>query len=263
MSLEPRLFLGGFEDFLSPSSFLENETRQLERLSHLEDLVVYWTKTRPPGFDPNSPSLLSLAYHPLRIVAAEWVVYMGLLSRTVRQYEYSTTTSVENGTLAKLDLDLRALQVWTRRCTQSSTKLRFAVMFIESKNLAGTDKEGYDMVREDYKHLAAMVERYSDLLDNKIQVVTSMVQIIDSRRSLKEARNVTRLTNLALLFIPMSFVTGLLGMNDHIPTQALIWFFGLAVPGCMIVFFVAHLPEMRSSLLAERIRRFKDPLMKV
>jgi Mg2+ and Co2+ transporter CorA len=102
-----------------------------------------------------------------------------------------------------------------------------------------------------------MVETYSALLETKLAVVTSLVQITDSRWSLREAYNITRLTNLALLFIPMSLITSLLGMNDTICTRALILFFSIAVPVCGVIFLIAWFPEMKVSRLAKKVRELK------
>jgi len=195
-------------------------------------------------------------YYPLKIVAAEWVVYLELFNRIIRQYEYSTE-EMENQRLIKLDLDLRAMKAWIRRCTQTGVKLQFAIMFIQSRSLSEAEKQAYDLLCEDYQYLASMVRRYSDILETKIQVATSMVQIADSRQSLMEARNVIRLTNLALLFVPMSFITGLLSMNDHIPGKGLVWVFSLAIPACVAVFLVAHLPRIRFNSVAEKLRGLK------
>jgi Mg2+ and Co2+ transporter CorA len=257
VTLQPSLFQGGYEDILGPASYVKNETQHPERLSHLEDIVFYWTRKRPPTFDAKNPTLLSLMYYPLKIVAAEWVVYLELFNRLIRQYEYSREEHVQSQSFTRLDSDLRAMQAWIRRCTQTGVKLQFAVMFIQSRSLSEAEKQAYELLSEDYQHLAAMVRRYSDLLETKIQVATSMVQIADSRRSLNEARNVTRLTNLALLFIPMSFITGLLSMNDQISTKGLVWFFSLAIPGCAAVFLVARLPEIRVSRIAGKLRGLK------
>jgi len=74
-----------------------------------------------------------------------------------------------------------------------------------------------------------------------VLVVTSLVQIADTRRLLKEATNVTRLTNLALLFVPLSIVTDLFSMNDGVTTHGLKLYFTVAIPLCAVVFSFARL----------------------
>ncbi|KAM3086319.1 hypothetical protein ACMFMG_000455 [Clarireedia jacksonii] len=253
------LFQGGYEDFIESESFFEKTSDIPGRLSHFEDLIFYWTKKSPSSFELGSPNLLSVGYYPLKIVAAEWVKYIECLDRNVMLYEYSTTNPVQNQGFTKLDLDLRSMQTWTRRCLQTLTKLNYITMLIDSRALPDGEKEEYNLLLQDYKHLAAMVEKYSALLETKLAVVTSLVQITDSRWSLREAHNITRLTNLALLFVPLSFITSLLGMNDTISRHSLILFFSIAVPVCGIVFLIAWYPEMKIHLnrLAKKIGGLK------
>jgi hypothetical protein len=74
-----------------------------------------------------------------------------------------------------------------------------------------------------------------------VLVVTSLVQIVDTHQSLKEVMNVTQLTNLALLFIPLSFVTDLFSMNDGVTTHGLKLYFSVVIPLCAVVFSFAYL----------------------
>lgn len=95
MTLESQPFQGGYEDFLQRPSVSDNDPSGPARSSLLEDLVYYWIRERPPTFNPTNPDLLSLAYYPLKIVAAEWVCYVEVLRHRIKQYEYSTEKSEE------------------------------------------------------------------------------------------------------------------------------------------------------------------------
>jgi hypothetical protein len=46
-------------------------------------------KTPLPGHQGCSPNILSLAYYPLRIALAEWMLYCFLMSGYVKYYEYT------------------------------------------------------------------------------------------------------------------------------------------------------------------------------
>lgn len=71
--IHTRPFQGGFEDFVSGSSFFEYDIPNTgpARRSPLEDLFFYWSNRRPPAFDVTHPTLFSLSYYPLRIIIAE------------------------------------------------------------------------------------------------------------------------------------------------------------------------------------------------
>jgi putative effector of murein hydrolase LrgA (UPF0299 family) len=102
-----------------------------------------------------------------------------------------------------------------------------------------------------------MVETYASRSEALVPVVTWPVQIGDTRRSLREAANVSHLTNVALFFIPLSFVAGLFSTNDGVSAHGLRLYFSVAVSLCAVVFFIARLPYMTLSILADGVRRLR------
>jgi hypothetical protein len=242
MILPSRPFQGGYEDFSERPSFSEADEGYPGRTSLLEDLAWYWQKARPPAFDSTQPTLLSLAYYPLKISAAEWVSYVAVMSNSIKQYEYTTEAPHQRDGLRKIDSDLRSLEVWGRRCLQTTSKLRFAIDFLQHRTNHNPDLAEYTLMIRDFEHISALVDTYGRRLESMVPVVTSVLQIADTRRSLREAANVTRLTNLALLFVPLSFVASLFSMNGGVTRHDLAIYFAVAAPLCVVVFFVARLP---------------------
>jgi len=59
----------------------------------------------------------------------------------------------------------------------------------------------------------ARMEALSRRLDSSFQTLTSTMSIIESEKAIQEAEEVTRLTNLAFFFIPLSLVASVFGMN--------------------------------------------------
>jgi Mg2+ and Co2+ transporter CorA len=259
LSLQSKPFHDGVEHFIQRPSYSDDQVAHPIQDSILENLVFYWSQTRPPSFNHHSPSLLSITYYPLKIVAAEWVRYIEVLELCMKHYEYSAGTQLGAKILARLDSDLRDLQAWVRRCMQTVQKLQSAINFVELRATSMEDKEYYNIIAEDYKHIIAMVRVYSHRLEALIPFVASLVQIVDSRESLREASNVRRLTNLALVFIPLSFVTGLFSMNDGISAHGLVLFFSVAVPLCIVVVSISRMPSTKPRELLRQFRRARNP----
>jgi hypothetical protein len=259
ITLRSQPFQGGYEDFLDPPSFSSQVVDDgPQRRSLLEDLVYYWEKHTPSRFNAQTPDLLSLAYYPLRIVAAEWASYIEVMKHSIKQYEYSTDSILEIQAFTKLESDLLALQVWGRRCLQTLQKIRSVIKFVKTCKSKEPKNDAFEMIVEDYEHLAALADTYGRRLETMVPVVTSLVQIADTRRSLKEATNITRLTNLALLFVPLSFVTGLFSMNDGVSAHGLKLYFAVAVPLCVVVFsFARLLPFINIEELLRKLRSRK------
>jgi len=250
-------FQGGYEDFSRRSSFLEPDSGYPGRVSLLEDLVYYWEKDTPPSFDQTQPSLLALSYYPLKVAAAEWVNYVAVMSHSIKQYEYSTDAPAEKHGLSRIDSDLRSLEIWGRRCLQTSDKLQSTIEFIRQRTEGLSGLEEYSLIIRDFNHISAAVETYGHRLEIMVPVVTSVLQIADTRRSLREAANVTRLTNLALLFVPLSFVASLFSMNGGVSRHDLAIYAAVAIPMCVVVFLIARLPIVELDIFGSLFRKMK------
>ncbi len=259
MTLRSRPFQGGYEDFLDFDLSHAPEPTFPERGSMLGDLIAYWKRGLPPGFRIDAPSLIPLSYYPLRIMAGEWVNYIEAMRQSIKRHEYSTDRSAHGRDLATLDSDLLSLQIWGRRCMQTRHKLGAVIFALQTQmKLEPALGETYALVVNDYEYLASRVETYSRRLETLVPVVTSLVQIADTRRSLDETANVTRLTYLALFFVPLSFVTGFFSMNDGVSTHGLKVYFSVAVPLSVFVFSLARLlPYLKSWDLSVRTAGLK------
>ena len=204
----------------------------------------------------NCPSLLSLSYYPLKMVAAEWVTYMELMFHSFKQYEYSRS----NGQLAikqiaLLNADIYALQQWTRRCMASAHKIQYVIDFLKYRVTREEDMEASALLSADYKQIASSIDTYSHRLEGLISIATSLIQTVDSRRSLTETMSISRLSYLALSFIPLTFVSSLFSMNDNIAPGGRLFglYFAVSIPLCIIVALIVHPPTTSLADFGARI----------
>jgi hypothetical protein len=68
-------------------------------------------------------------------------------------------------------------------------------------------------LRLDYEYLLARTLAISDKANRGMQVVMNNVMIGESQRAIAQAAGVAKLTRLAFIFIPLSFVCSFFGMN--------------------------------------------------
>lgn len=215
------------------------------------EVAHYFLLRPPPSFNPRHPTLESLAYYPLKIVAAEWVKYVTVMQHCIKRYEYQGD---QLPGLEQFNIDLRELQIWRRRSMVSQHKVRNIIRQLRlgmdglsyeerGKSERGRRDEMQSLV-EDFEVIAANIAGAGTRLENMLPVVTSLVQIIDARQSFAETTNISRLTILALVFVPLSFVSSLFSMNeDNKPGGKQFWvFFAVAVPLTLLVFVVAKGP---------------------
>ncbi|KAJ4377624.1 hypothetical protein N0V83_000451 [Neocucurbitaria cava] len=90
-----------------------------------------------------------------------------------------------------------------------------------------------------------------DLLDKSSNSLLAEMQIVDSRRSIAEAESVSKLTELAFVFIPLSFVASLFSMQIHELDEGVsLYLFVVVAIAFVLVAYVVRL-SIRSSRLLE------------
>ena len=260
ITLQTRLFQEGFQDFLPGPSFPDNIDLESgpDRACPLESLLFYWDSGRPQGFDLNCPTLFTFSSYPLRMIAAEWMTYLELMFHSIKQFEYTPNTALAAiGQIEILNADIYALQQWARRSIATAHKIRYTIDFLKYRMTKEDDLEHSALLTEDYKHISLSIETYSRRLEALVSIATSLIQAIDCRRSLTETINISRLTYLALSFIPLTFVSGLFSMNDNIAPGGKIFglYFAVSIPLCILVFLIVHPPTSTPGIFAARIWR--------
>ncbi|KAH4038772.1 hypothetical protein HBH98_061550 [Parastagonospora nodorum] len=255
-NLDSRPFLGGCEDF-SEFSMMNAHSAQMSDRGMLDELVHYWTQKPPPMFNPSAPTLQALSYYPLRVVAAEWVNYIAILGLSLREYELPTSMTgnlvVE---LEKLNINLRILQGWRRRILSTQAKMRRNLSFIRTHSDPRKPSEDWEALMEDYDFISTEISEYGKRLEAMVPLVTSAAALIESRRSLTETANVTRLTILAIIFIPLSYVAALFSMAENFgPGGSLFWvYFATALPLAGLVGLIAKPPLDFARKVWHRVR---------
>ncbi|KAF2439929.1 hypothetical protein P171DRAFT_369118 [Karstenula rhodostoma CBS 690.94] len=253
-------FFGGCEDFAtSPAASIHGLTYNPATVSNrgmLDELVHYWTQETPQIFTASKPTLRAISYYPLKIVAAEWVNYIAVMGMSVREYELSTTFSGDLiAQLEKLNTNLRILQGWRRRVLSTQAKLRRTIRFIENHVDHKHPSEDWDVLVEDFEFIRTGVAEHGERLEAMVSVVTSTAALIEGRRSLTEKENVTRLTILAVVFLPLSYIESLFSMlDDFRPGGPHFWvYFAIAVPMAFMVGLIAKPPVSTVKNMVGRI----------
>ena len=100
--------------------------------------------------------------------------------------------------------------------------------------------DGFEDIVPDFRRVLAAVNELQERVDRLTGIVTSEISIEDSRRGLEENHNMARITWLATVFIPLTFVSGLYSMNESISElkSTYGWYFLTAIPFTLIVMAV-------------------------
>jgi hypothetical protein len=239
--------MGGPEDFQTSRDWTSPKLPQETpgNRGMLDELVYHWAIKPPAMFNPRQPTLQGLSYLPLNIVAGVWINYISLMSYCLKQYEASSLSNNLQLELDKLSANLRTLQTWRRRVLASMDRIGHTIRYLKLQESAKTSSGDWTALREDYEFISTSIQENGNRLEAMIPVSTSFIQLVESRRALLESTNVTRLTVLAVVFVPLSYVASLFGMNEKFgPGGKYFWsYFAIAVPITLFVLVVARVPK--------------------
>jgi Mg2+ and Co2+ transporter CorA len=239
--------MGGPEDFNASKDWTSPKLPQETpgNRGMLDELVYHWATKPQTMFDPRQPTLRGLSYLPLNIVAAEWINFISLMSFCLKQYEASSLSSDLQLELDKLSANLRTLQTWRRRVLASMDKIKHTIRYLKLHQPTNACSGDWAALLEDYEFISTSIQENGNRLEAMTPVSTSFIQLVESRRALLESTNITRLTVLAVVFVPLSYVASLFSMNEKFgPGGQYFWsYFAIAVPITLFVLVVARVPK--------------------
>jgi Mg2+ and Co2+ transporter CorA len=100
----------------------------------------------------------------------------------------------------------------------------------------------------------ANIARIKDRLDEAYTALRADMQFSESRRSIAEAKTVTKLTELAFIFIPLSFTASLFSMSIHqLEEPAPLWTFIVTSIGMALLAYLVRV-VLTSEFIAESSR---------
>ncbi len=183
-------------------------------LQSTKEALEKWLLSAPPHEVESYANVLGPASMIFRIVHQDTLDLLQLMRLALSEVDLASTDNV---------LQERALH-WRYRLDQFRSQLivleesfQAFVKFVQA-DATGEGKQPPSDVETspiDYLLLDVLgkIRLQKERITQAYTSLTSKVQISDSHRSIAEAETVTRLTELAFLFIPLSFATSIFGMQ--------------------------------------------------
>ena len=101
-------------------------------------------------------------------------------------------------------------------------------------NLAdNTQQQAARLLLTNYEHLLSQAERLSTQCQAQMALLMNHAMIAESNKAINQAREVTNLTRLAFVFVPLSFTASLCGMNLRpfvSSAHSIWWWFTISTP---------------------------------
>ncbi|KAI1377073.1 hypothetical protein F4677DRAFT_417333 [Hypoxylon crocopeplum] len=208
--------------------------------------VIFWTsKFGEKYLDAVKSDPTTLAVPALRMVIAEWLNLAGYVTTRLTQIDWELERKDYRFHSDGIDSALRRLHYWRRHLPAYASMIDAAIdrLFAD----APTQSTDHTFISQrstlgllhDFKAVKDQVEALQERVDRIVAVATATISIEENRRSLDQNeltiaqnRSLTRLTNLATVLIPMSFVGTFFSMTPDVASLSQTYwiFFIIAVP---------------------------------
>ncbi|KAL8959721.1 MAG: hypothetical protein Q9183_005590 [Haloplaca sp. 2 TL-2023] len=181
-----------------------------------------------------------LLQKPLSIVCSEWILLIKYANTRFSQLEWEVEDPQLRHHRDGLAVTISKLHTWRRRFPI------YKAMVSETLEKVVRRRGGSLQVLEnDFVILLAELDTLHERAEKMMSVVTAVLSIEESQKALQQNRSLGRLTWLAALFVPLSFISSFFSMNDDVTKlHDTFW-----------IYFVVAIPMTLLALLLTRYSR--------
>ncbi|KAF2026470.1 hypothetical protein EK21DRAFT_103241 [Setomelanomma holmii] len=206
-----------------------------------------------PWFDSSLSAhaldLRRIVLPPLYTVCAEWLIVCEYVKTRLGQVEWMMEMPalfVARG--PEIDRALKKLNVWRRQVPawrdmihetldQSIPAAKRLTLHANFKS----DDEAFEDIEADFKHILHTLDRLQARVDRLSDRGNAEMQLEAARQSLAESHDLARLTWLATIFVPLTFMSGIFSMTDDVASLKGTYriYFAAAIPVAVVSLIIA------------------------
>jgi Mg2+ and Co2+ transporter CorA len=180
-----------------------------------------------------------------RLVASNWIVINEYVNRELATIEY--ILEKEEPTFRDLEVYLKDLYIYRRRVTRyheliTQAKEQCATRGQQSWSHDATSKLALENAQDtegDFIYLQDKVLATSRRIEKNINLLTALVSIGEGKQALDENHALTRLSFLAMVFLPFSTVATIFSIQGGFgPGEGMFWMFwviAIALTGFILI----------------------------
>lgn len=220
-----------------------DSTRGPPRTSTLDDIAWYWSQV---AIDEQISSLQNdvtmCAVHMKKIVASNWNMMLEFVWAKLSEFERALGKfEVIEGRgkqqpLEKLADILAGVNLFRRRLLWYLEEVESSLRGMDIKAGEESDEAGRDLLV-----VHERLRKFKEKVESLTSIVTGVLSVRQADTAQKATKLVSRLTVIALVFIPLSFTAGIFSMGgDFQPGSSHFWvYFAAAVPITLTVLVLA------------------------
>ena len=245
---------GGYANLRCPPSMHDEVKRsmQLSWTPGRQDLITWirllWETSLVVREDQNY--LTSPLYE---LVATQYFLLFELIKTRLSQTEYE----LEEKTKRSWNRVLSKMYPWRRQLP--ICKARIEAILESLRDQYGTAPHWKPTI-ETYEQALNINDELISRANGILQTVTAAINIEEAQNARLDAQDVSRITYLAFIFVPLSFVSGFLSMNTEFSERnvTVYWvYFAIAIPLSCLAVIIAVKWSAMAKLWEDFVERWK------
>ncbi|KAI1107089.1 hypothetical protein F4804DRAFT_240680 [Jackrogersella minutella] len=217
--------------------------------SLFDDLIFWIQETPQKDIDAIENNPRAMAFRIMEIICAEWLTLSRYITARLGQIEWEIE-SPELFQVKKIylqresmnfNMSLKKLHTWRRRLPS----YRAMVADTRTKLFPEHDRSSrrqdcFADLEKDFTLVAAHIDDLLSRTERIAAVATAVTAIEESRRAIEQNKVLGRLTYLAVIFAPLSFVSSFFSMSSNLSelTETIWVYFCVAIPISLVVYML-------------------------
>ncbi|KAH7092370.1 hypothetical protein FB567DRAFT_435152 [Paraphoma chrysanthemicola] len=235
--------------------------------SWYEDIVRM--STNYPWFEPSGQKvdgfdLGRVLFPALYTICAEWYIVCSYVTMRMRQIEWDLENAgVFKARSESIDSALKKIQIWRSHVPiwremvieTLEEALPTAIRLTRQDHDSAQEvPEAFQDIKTDFERILRILNEVQARVQHVSDRANAEMQLEASRQSLVESHDLARLTWLATIFIPLTFVTGLFSMTDNLGEMKGTFrvYFSTAIPVAIVSLIVARYGSRASRAAVRR-----------
>ncbi|KAI1081225.1 hypothetical protein F5B20DRAFT_537383 [Whalleya microplaca] len=223
----------------------------------LYDDVLFWiNKMSQEDINAAKDNPMAMAFRISQIICAEWLTLgryitarLGQIEWEIERPDFRLNSNYFNESLTKLHTWRRRLPLYKDMVGDTRKKLFPPVPPSPSDSSSSSTptpkakKDCMDALRADFAIVAGHIDDLLSRTERIAAVATAVTAIEESRRAVEQNKALGRLTYLAVIFAPLSFISSFFSMSENVADLSnTFWiYFAVAIPVSLVVFLVVDL----------------------
>ncbi|KAL8861992.1 MAG: hypothetical protein Q9178_001447 [Gyalolechia marmorata] len=253
--------LWGDYNAFAPCPSIANDLPQRLPRGSTFDNIMYWLQYMSvQDIESIARDPRILFQKPLSIVCAEWLKLLRYANTRLSQLEWEVEDPYLRTRQKDLSATLEKIHSWRRRIPIYKTIVSEALSkVIRRDQFVHATTNSLLLLEKDFEIILEDLNNFHDRAERIMSVVTAVMAIEESKKALEQNRSLARLTYLAVIFVPLSFVSSFFAMSDDITklTKTFWIYFAVAIPVTLLSLVVVRYSDTVFDIPRRIVRRFR------